>query len=476
MEQVYYDQIDKISVNSELTNFLKSKNNWKYINLLKLNPNDTQHELPFEITTDSVYTKRWIGALQFRDAKGTTHDIIIKPRIGQDVLRYLFGGILNLTVLSTQSPFSQTKEEDIIKDILALAWYSCFKEGYRIHGFTKEYISKRDPHSEYFQGRLDVDTHIIENIVHQNRIAIDYFELTYNHHLNQIILEVINHLQKYKVWPFRQTAKENSYLMHIKEKLLTLGLQNENSEKVFNNKIQWRRHNRGYRPSWNIARAILGKKCGLKYYGNQQISYSYFFDMAEIWEMFLYKRLRKVISNNNYKGLVIESPRLERPNIDYLMRKDEYNYRGLIPDFILKDTKGNPICIIDAKYKYLKNEWHLVLPKNDDITQMALYQSHYIFKNDNVKALPGVLLYPRRRFGNEFNNIDLQKGNYDEGTLNITKFRPKLSWWLIDVDCQYEDNHHKYVTIEMLEKNVDNTLRNIIEWVLDANNIMIKAG
>jgi len=238
-------------------------------------------------------------------------------------------------------------------------------------------------------------------------------------------------------------------------------------ERTFNKKIQWRRHNRGYIPAWDIAWAILGKKNGLEH-GNQKMSFSYFFDMAEIWEMFLYKRLKKVISDQDYKGLVIESPRLERPNADCLMEKYQRKFRGLIPDFILK--KGDAfIGILDAKYKHLINEWHYSLPKNDDITQMALYQSHYMSIDDrNNKAVPGALLYPRRRVGQAFNDFHLKgkNNNFDEGTLNITNCKPKLSWWLVDIECQ-RGNEKTYISIENFKKNVDKILREVLKWLLD---------
>lgn len=445
----------EIEVPRDLFDFLQNEKNWDKLNLIHLHKRDSEIEPPFEFKENNkLITTRWIGSLSFqKDLASKPFYIKIEPRVGENIFKFLLQMALGITLLKTPSP--QGEDENYFTDILSLAWFGSYQLSYNRHGFPKDYHRHLNPHSNVLIGRFDISTHLHENLIAQHRIACEYFELTYNHYINQSIIQTVDYLVKNKIWPFNNiSSRECSKLMYDKDRLISLGVILP-QELIHWQNIKWGRHNESYNPTLHLSTALLNRNRGLKHSQGYQFNFSYFLDSAEIWELFLYKRLDFISRTMDVDGLVIESHRLIKNNSDVIMKYKGHFIRGLIPDYILK--KGDEVVgIIDAKYKDLRGGYYPGIPKSDDIAQMALYQTH-LFGN-NQKSIPGVLIYPHCKGLN--GNINLEFGQYAESRIEVID-RPFLRWWMIKLP--EVDNFIDF------QEEVDSQLKMVLLWFIKQN-------
>ena len=438
-----------VQVRPELVSFLRKEKNLKQISLIHLSHRNGLPELPLEITDDNhIKTTRWIGSLSFHSG-GYGVILNVSPRIGPTRLMFMLEIVLNVSVLDSPS-YIRPRPGDF-KGILAVAWFGAYQIGYRRHGIPKEYCLRREPHAATLKGRFDPVTNLRENTVQKHRIACEYYELTYDHPVNQSVIVVVDFLRRRKLWPFNGCSRESSNLICDRDRLKTMGVA-QSSSRVAWHGVNWGRHNDAYFPAMELAHAILEEGQGTGQPSGVRITKSYFLDMAEIWELFLYRRLTEVCrSEFKNKSLKVEHPRLDLYD-GYLMKYQNCPIRRLIPDFrLLNGSKnGDVIGIIDAKYKILWNEIvHKRIPSGEDITQMALYQSH---DSTQKKSVPGALLYPSC---DKLNPCSLKEQNYSE--LEISG-RPSLSWWLVDLSKDKDQREFR--------NTVDDCLIKVLNWFI----------
>jgi hypothetical protein len=120
-------------------------------------------------------------------------------------------------------------------------------------------------------------------------------------------------------------------------------------------------------------------------------------DSAEIWELFLFRRLQAVI-RKNCLNLKIEWPRERRTTPRMLLEWQGRRTRALIPDIVVKEsTGGGRTAILDAKYRTF------AAPDADHTVadQMALYAmtadaSDHVLDATGAIAPPTMMLvYPK---------------------------------------------------------------------------------
>lgn len=183
------------------------------------------------------------------------------------------------------------------------------------------------------------------------------------------------------------------------------------------NKIKYTPMSIFYKPAVQLAEHIINKnnnKIGSSSFDENQISV--LFDIAEIWEHYCYKFLRKQFSNldviysaNETHGFAVIGEKFK-----------------LKPDFVIK-RDGKIVAIADAKYKYSHGKDREHGTTREDLYQMITYLNSNIGKWQNPNDKKCFLLYPN--FPDSDNRSKIDNRNY---TLNMTDDKSKIIRILLD--------------------------------------------
>jgi len=431
---------------------------WRGFSLNLFGHTDRNHDvecIPFHsIGSGVVRADRWVGNFTL---KGNRY--CIKPRIGWSRFVSLIEVSLGLpSVGIIDAATSISKGLELQNNLLALLWCSALRQGRRHHGAPKTFVRREDPDSESLHGKLDLQRQLTSNeLGRRHRIACIYDELTYNNPLNQATRAVIRKVKSDKLFPFYSSplssnSQRRGELLSWQDRLGLLGVHLPD---VFpQDAVKWSRSNAGYRSAHELAKRIVSRKGANLSGAANHISETPFFDAAEVWEIFLLKRLQRVASEMYFRVI---SPRYHQPFADYLLRHGNITRGKLLPDYLLQKLDGKTIAVIDAKCRHMREEWGrgIFVPQNDEIVQMALYSSHY-------DMVPAVLLYPRVA-----PDIDTPKAGFNSniseeicintpvGTSHLElKDRPLLSWWAIHIDSP---KNREWLS------NVDKQLTNVLK-------------
>ncbi|TLT03484.1 McrC family protein [Aliarcobacter cibarius] len=223
-------------------------------------------------------------------------------------------------------------------------------------GVWKSYISKEE-NIKILKGKYLIKENFT-NFYHQN-IYCQYDEFSIDNQLNQFFLYAINIFKKYS-----NTAnlfRCESILDEVQYTYIDI------------HKLQFKfdRLNHRFKKSFDIAIIILKNIISLVNTNNNN-SFSFLFDMSEVFEKFI---------GNIYKDI---------DNSTKLQNEKYFGNLKLKPDILTNDL------IIDTKYKIVKNREDL---KTNDKYQMFTY-------GINFKKYETVLLYPKHLY-DVYENLNL---------------------------------------------------------------------
>ena len=413
---------------------------------------------------DRVKTDRWIGQFSLR---GKSYQIV--PRVGEKRFRAMLMAAEGLPELATMRASSGVASGEWGRDILALLWTSALDYGRRLHGIIKGYVIREEVDALALRGHLDLYRQLTENeLGRKHRIACVYNDLTYDNPINRAILCTIKRLQREGIFPFRKglgNGSRRSMLFDWLDRLLTLGVSIDD-QVIPANRVLWTRNNDGFLRCHELAER-LERRGGAKT-ATSGLDNALLFDSAEVWEIFLFKRMQIVAGNLGSGGLRLRSPRLQNRNIDYLIKYKGIIRGGLMPDYLLEEKGSSSedwhtIGILDAKCRRLQEARGTWLPDQGEVMQMALYSCNSLNSEKDKEALPCALLYPKvnEKDVPGINAAVLTNGDglVGHAPLNVTG-NPDLSWWLVDLpDPEAKDNNWINKVDEQLKK-VLNYLRN----------------
>ena len=257
----------------------------------------------------------------------------IEPRWGSAILSYL----LQYTTGIYQPPDASAEtgqQKDGATWLLAMLWKSYFNQALRTYHLPKEY-RKRRTNDCFFRGRLDVARQIGENNVDQHRFACLDFPLTLNTTIGRTIRRVI-----------RLLAAPTSFpgLMHdlsgFDERLAAFGVEATKIKPAEIDSIRYTRLSAGYRPLMQVSKALISRFGGGGTAALGQVP-SYFLDMAELWENYLFAVLRRHLPAE-YR---ISSP--NETSGDWLLAGCK---RQIRPDLLI-EKEGVVVAVLDAKFK-----------------------------------------------------------------------------------------------------------------------------
>lgn len=315
---------------------------------------------------------RYVGEMEFH-YKNQPYKLTIKPRFGEIFLFRMLEEIYNIKILPSQTKESSSTDwQNYIKRIVSFIWLhklaACNRYGIPKQNFIQEH--KGTP----VKGRLNVrksvlpyyinsevvsespvkrEVEIVSRILWQaNRILVRHFDMGI-FKMPDAAKDAMDHVSK--VQRLDQHVSEYEY-RNIKLKAI---YQNWKSIIDF---------------SWDILKS---KPFHKKDEGNRS-GYSFFIDMAEVWELYLKSLLKKELS---FLGWTLRTDNLSAYPSKYFSRK-------LIPDIVFE--RNNEVLVWDAKYKRMTWSDRRDFDRTD-FFQIHTYMNYYE-QNKTVKC--GGLLYP----------------------------------------------------------------------------------
>ncbi len=321
-----------------------------------------------------IYTSHFIGScsVDLPDVKCTVL-INIKPRFGDAVLSYLLQYTAGLTLLP--SGLDRLKASDSgAWWLIVLLWKAALERALSTNHIPMSYVQCEE-NLTALRGRLTFPQHLTKNLVMKNRLFCRYSRFTADN--------VINRTVRYSYQLLLSGSGRDlvAGLGAYDEKLAAFGVAYLPVDPGDIDKIVYTRINENYRLFMEISQALIRHQSVA---GDSQVnlkqSVSYFIDIAELWEEYIFETLRRNLPG----GYSVTCPNhLDQQEV--LIDGDPP--RTIRPDILV--WKGSKlVAILDAKYKRKERLWDVDMA---DIHQMTTYLSHY----EQNGPLLGIFVCPK---------------------------------------------------------------------------------
>ncbi len=256
---------------------------------------------------------------------------------------------------------------------------------------NKEYVDLED-NLTFLKGKLDFPRHIKNNSILKNKFYLHYEEFCEDNLLNQIFKYVTHVLLK-------TTKNHNNYKILQELSFLFDGVSFKRVAPDDFKKVHLNRLNSFYEPILNLAK-IFTSNSSLELSSNNIDTFTFVFDMNDLFEEFIGQISKKIFFGSNYK-VTMQKP------VKYLVKEKNGTKKDLfkmMPDIEVSELKSKiPALIMDTKYKILKDD------SKDGIKQQDMYQMFAYSKKFNCKYI--ILLYPR-----------LEEQNMSESNFKLDEF------------------------------------------------------
>jgi hypothetical protein len=317
--------------------------------------------MPFERDESGGWrASRWIGIIRH---KAVTYTIV--PRIGESLFRRIAVEAVSVALLPDGAGPGQCELRDLL-DLLPLVWCLSLRRARSSQAIPRLYVTRRAANRKNLRGRFDLPRQLTENRCAQHHLACIWSELTFDNPITRMMLMTIDHLAHARRFPFGGKAGEFAReLKELQSQLLVQGTLRHTN--LLEEPIFWSRANDRYRAVHEFGRAIVR---GRGADGAPAEGDAILLDSAEIWELFLFARLRTIL--RKYPKLEIEWPREQRSRPQMLLEWNGRHTRALIPDIVISEIgDSGRIAIIDAKSRNFAS----ASPDQDTkvADQMALY-------------------------------------------------------------------------------------------------------
>ncbi|WP_288841846.1 McrC family protein [uncultured Deefgea sp.] len=256
-------------------------------------------------------------------------------------------------------------------DLLILLFCRALADQIR-RGLVKRYRLVEDDLGTV-KGRILIEEQIQRNLVHRERTACEYDEFDEDHGLNQIFKLALRMMIR---------VASNSVTQQCVRELLP-AFENV-ADVTFGpnllDSVRLDRMSERFGFCLSLAKLFLQGMTTDIYSGNQQ-SFALMFDMAELFERYIGKLMRRALNPQGYEVMLQHSRH-------YLARDSKSNSRlfQLRPDIVV-NAASSTSCIVDTKWKRLKPSERKLGVAQADLYQMLAYSERY-----QCKSI--LLLYP----------------------------------------------------------------------------------
>lgn len=349
--------------------------------------NDDLEIAYFNTRDGKWYAGRLIGEAQFK-FKGVDYKIVIIPRFGNMQLFRMLEEVFNIKLSSSKSAINKHDDyQYLIKQLLAFLWLNLLSKANK-HGIPKHNVA-RHYKGAIVRGRLDVRKSIIPLKV-EEKIVSRYNEKVVDSNIAKVLIKAYKILKTdYKLSSIRVSLSAKNAI----EQLLTSNTRDTYLTELDFKNIKYNDIYKPFKPVVDLSWDIIKKKNFSNNNDNTSDSFSFFIDMAEVWEIYLRSILKRHFSKFGWH--------LKKDKIQTYIDKDFK--RLIIPDIILE--KDNDVMVWDAKYKRMEFDYFDY--DRADFFQIHTYISYY---HQNKNVIAGGLLYPLSK---EF-SIDRQFKNKSE--------------------------------------------------------------
>lgn len=318
---------------------------------------------------------RYIGELAFSSGRKNIK-VSIKPRFGDNHLSDMLSEIYNIKIPKTKSDTNSNNKEVWIRKILSIIWLNKLATANK---FGLPRINVKESYKGYFiKGRINIRKSIVP-FLHNKQIVSDYSSKQYD----EVIIRILNQAYNIMSSNFATNIPENAQDAINKMSSFSSSLGNRVSVSEYKN-IHYKSIYQSYKDIVDFSWKIINNKSFFMStdFGNKE-SFGLFIDMAEIWELYLEKVLKK-----HFNDWVITSQ-----NDFPIYNKPKMFFKTSIrPDIIMRKRKGNKIAVFDAKWKkmdFIKYDFD-----RSDFFQINTYIAFLKTENPQSDVVCGGLLYP----------------------------------------------------------------------------------
>ena len=237
-------------------------------------------------------------------------------------------------------------------------------------GLKSGYVEKNS-NEHFLKGKLDISYQIRNNLVHKERVYVQYDEFEANRPENRLIKSTLQYL-KPRIHDSKNLRDCNRYLLIMSD----IGESSDTASDF--SKCSSGRNMKEYELLLKWCRIFLQNKSFTSFKGSE-VAFALLFPMETLFESYVAEKLKKKMANTEY----------------YVSAQDRGHYLfdqpqkfALRPDIVVTDKSNNSRVILDTKWKVLSALDH----NNYGISQSDMYQMYIYQKKYNAKKV--VLLYP----------------------------------------------------------------------------------
>ena len=330
------------------------------------------------------------------------------------------------------------KDFDISKYIIYYMFIQNLEKAFLL-GLPKAYKSI-EHHEMKLKGKIDINKFIKYDIPFQGKISSVSREQKEIQEIIDVLYKAVKIIDKNN----KAFLKNISHIKtHLKQYKSNNYVSNETINRALKSKALQNPIFAPYKKVLEYARFIINGNNIEKNDGKQE-TFGFIINVAELFEIYITKLLKKEFSEWN-----IESPKIELYSNQFFARK-------IIPDIVM--IKDKDVIVFDTKYKKMqmrdryKNGGDV---DRNDFFQINTYMSYYQNHPDKYNVKIGGLLYPIEKSFKE--NKDICHSQTWFGNLN-SKFIVDG----IDLSDLKEDNENKFASIVKREQKFIEGIKNLL--------------
>lgn len=331
---------------------------------------ERESEPVFTYYNNQWWVNRYVGEISF-SFQEQEYLIIVKPRFGELFLFELLEVIFNFKFANSDHSLGKfNRSDDYIKRIIAKIWLTKLTQANK-YGLPRANRKKIFSGAQ-IKGRLNVRDSILP-YKNGKVLLSSRYEKIINPDIASVLYETYKKLSKsYGLPQVNKLPKNAIQIIHH----LELTHKKSQIHKTHYNTSKLPKIYQSYKEVIDLSVSILSNKT-LNNKASNKSGYSFFLDMAEIWEMYLLKLFQDRFSTEGWK---VTSETIQA-------YKGSFYARKLIPDIVLR--KGREIAVFDAKYKLMRG--HYLDVDRPDFFQIHTYKAYY---NKDAELIVSGLIYP----------------------------------------------------------------------------------
>ncbi|HEB9305864.1 TPA: hypothetical protein RZK24_000465 [Campylobacter coli] len=325
-----------------------------------------------------ITSGNYIGKIFYDDL-----EVEINSRFGKKFLERMLN-FANDVFVDDVSIYQDVKNESNISEFILFYIFVQKLEKSFLIGLPKNYQSKKY-NDLRFKGNIDMVEFIKHNIPLKAKVATKTREQIEDVHIINVLYKALQVIEKKNSSFLKNVRHIKTYLVQNKSEHCFI---KESLNKAFSSKALRNQNYQNYKELLKYAKMVIESENFTSKNKNDQKSYSFIINIAELFEIYISKLLR-----NNFEEYMLDSPKLE-------IYKNSFYKRYIIPDIVL--SKDDNYIVFDTKYKKMTMEGKSQNGMGDldrnDLFQIHTYMGYY---QKIGKVLLGGLLYPMQNFNEE---------------------------------------------------------------------------